>query len=62
MILFEQCVERGRSQVDARGPYRLPPDGFAGVPPLAWFAKGEVGIASFGLSFFGFFASRLPRC
>jgi len=47
---------------DARGRYRLPPDGFAGVPPLPWFAKGEVGIASFGLSFFGFFASRLPRC
>ena len=58
MIVFKQCVERGRSQVDAPGPYRLLPDGFAGVLALPGCAKGEVGIASFGFSFFGFFASR----
>src|SRR3712207_1631692 len=40
--------------------YRLPPDGFAGAPPLDWLANGEAGAASFGFSFLGFFASRLP--
>jgi hypothetical protein len=39
----------------------LPPAGFAGVPSLPWFAKGEAGIGFLGLSCFGFFASRLPR-
>jgi hypothetical protein len=62
MAEFKQWVEQNRSQVDAQEPYRLPPTGFAGAPPLPWFAKGEVGIASLGFSFFGFFASRLPRC
>jgi hypothetical protein len=47
---------------NVRRRYRLPPDGFAGVLPLPAFAKGEAGIVSFGFSFFGFFASRLPRC
>src|SRR5215211_3734677 len=42
--------------------YLLPPGGFAGAPPLPWLAKGEVGAASFGFSFLGFLASRLPRC
>jgi hypothetical protein len=40
----------------------LPPGGFAGALPLLWFAKGEAATAVFGFSFFGFFASRLPRC
>ncbi|WP_157933983.1 hypothetical protein [Microvirga ossetica] len=34
MIVFKQCIERGRSQVDAPGRYRLPLDGFAGVLAL----------------------------
>jgi hypothetical protein len=42
--------------------YRLPPDDLPGALPLPWFANGETGAASFGFSFFGFFASRLPRC
>ena len=46
----------------ARVSYRLPPGGFPGALPLAWLAKGEVGAASFGFSFLGFLASRLPRC
>ena len=46
----------------ARVSYRLPPGGFPGALPLAWLAKGEVGAASFSFSFFGFLASRLPRC
>jgi hypothetical protein len=42
--------------------YRLPPSGFGGVPPLLWLVKGEAAAAIvFGFSFFGFFASRLPR-
>jgi hypothetical protein len=42
--------------------YRLPPSGFVGVPPWLWLAKGEAAAAIvFGFSFFGFFASRLPR-
>src|SRR4051812_21678841 len=45
----------------ARVSYRLPPGGFPGALPLAWLAKGEVGAASFGFSFLGFLASRLPR-
>jgi hypothetical protein len=49
-------------QARGRGIYRLPLGGFAAAPPLPWFAKGEAGTASFGFSFFGFFASRLPRC
>src|SRR3954470_15456349 len=46
----------------ARVSYLLPPGGFAGALPLAWLAKGEIGAASFGFSFLGFLASRLPRC
>jgi hypothetical protein len=42
--------------------YRFPPDGFPDAPPLPWVAKGEAGTASLGLSFLGFFASRLLRC
>jgi len=45
----------------SRAVYLLPPGGFAGALPLPWLAKGEVGAASFGFSFFGFLASRLPR-
>src|SRR3954469_24968164 len=45
----------------ARVAYFLLPGGFAGALPLVWLAKGEVGAASFGFSFFGFLASRLPR-
>ena len=41
--------------------YLLPPGGFVGALPLPWLAKGEVGAASFGFSFLGFLASRLPR-
>src|SRR4051812_19826722 len=48
-------------QDSPRGCYRLPPDGFPGALPLAWLAKGEAGAASFGFSFLGFLASRLPR-
>src|SRR3954451_20931606 len=45
----------------SRVSYFLPPGGFVGALPLPWLAKGEVGAASFGFSFLGFFASRLPR-
>src|SRR5689334_8043020 len=54
--------DRGRPTGRPARVYRLPPDGFAGAPPLDWLANGEAGAASFGFSFFGFFASRLPRC
>jgi hypothetical protein len=40
----------------------LPPGGFAGALPLPGFVKDEAATAGFGFSFFGFFASRLPRC
>jgi hypothetical protein len=56
------ALNRVPSAGEAWRRYRLPPDGFAGVLPLPEFAKGEAGTASFGFSFFGFFASRLPRC
>src|SRR4051794_23214130 len=45
----------------SRAFYLLPPGGFVGALPLPWLAKGEAGAASFGFSFFGFLASRLPR-
>src|SRR3954468_21489621 len=45
----------------SRAFYLLPPGGFAGALPLPWLAKGGGGAASFGFSFFGFLASRLPR-
>ena len=44
----------------SRAVYLLPPGGFVGALPLPWLAKGEVGAASFGFSFFGFLASRFP--
>src|SRR5215207_2795098 len=55
-------LDSGLPTRQPRGCYRLPPTGFAGPPPLPWFAKGEAGAASFGFSFLGFLASRLPRC
>ena len=55
-------LDSGRPTRQPRGCYRLPPGGFAGPPPLPWLAKGEAGAASFGFSFLGFLASRLPRC
>jgi hypothetical protein len=40
----------------------LLPKGFAETLLLPWSAKGEAAVtAVFGFSFFGFFASRLPR-
>lgn len=45
----------------SRAFYLLPPGGFVGALPLPWLAKGEAGGASFGFSFLGFLASRLPR-
>jgi hypothetical protein len=45
----------------SRAFYLLPPGGFVGALPLPWLAKGEAGAASFGFSFLGFLASRLPR-
>src|SRR3954451_4022530 len=45
----------------SRASYLLPPGGFVGALPLPWLAKGEAGAASFGFSFLGFLASRLPR-
>src|SRR5215218_4559378 len=55
-------LDSGLPTRQPRGCYRLPPTGFAGPPPLPWLAKGEAGAASFGFSFLGFLASRLPRC
>ena len=52
-ILFDHSVSFG---------YRLPPGGFAGALPFPELANGDVGVEFFGLSFFGFFASRLLRC
>src|SRR3954468_20945763 len=46
-----------------RGGYFLPVLVGVDVFPFSCLVKGEVaGGAAFGFSFFGFFASRLPRC
>src|SRR3954463_10632058 len=47
---------------EQRPPYFFPVPFRATVAPISCLAKGEAAGAAFGFSFFGFLASRLPRC
>src|SRR5215210_6555846 len=52
----------GHLQARAEAPYFFPVPFRAAVAPVSCLAKGEAAGAAFGFSFFGFLASRLPRC
>src|SRR5215210_1862899 len=52
----------GHLQARAEAPYFFPVPFRAAVAPVSGLAKGEAAGAAFGFSFFGFLASRLPRC
>src|SRR5215204_2406091 len=52
----------GHLQSRAEARYFFPVPFRAGVAPVSCLAKGEAAGAAFGFSFFGFLASRLPRC
>ena len=59
---FDIEVERrAEGKLRGRAHFFLPPP-WPAPPAPCCAAKGELGAAAFGLSFFGFFASRLPRC
>src|SRR4051794_6538150 len=52
---------KARVQSQAGDPYFFPVP-FRAAVPVSCLAKGEAAGAVFGFSFFGFLASRLPRC
>src|SRR5215207_3365720 len=56
----QRRILRVQSRAEAR--YYFPVLFRAGVAPVSCLAKGEAAGAAFGFSFFGFLASRLPRC
>src|SRR5215213_11114337 len=52
----------GHLQSRAEAPYFFPVPFRPAVAPVSCLANGEAAGAAFGFSFFGFLASRLPRC